>query len=572
MSHAKIATTRSTEVTGTISPYPMVVMVVVAQYTHAAYFAKRDRSSRSQAPPWVSASTSTASRRRPGVAIRGVIAVAPRRFDRRLLHGGRQEPRTACQCASVRTTHGDDLPRAVRRSAALEAGQRARDLQHAEQLQQPDELDDAHNPRPGTPRPREDVPARDAPGAAAPACMRRRVRRRARCRTRRRTRRPSRTRLCVRRGRRGRTARMPTRRAAPRFSCRAPRRGVEHDAPALARDVPGEIVEENVENNAAPRTVERVQGRARFHVHVAADGDAAGDRTHAVATTTATSHRRRNAKTGGSSTSASRSFRRRSSRTERRRSFRRDCRVSDAPRPRRGGPHRASAKRKKGAGFFPRGGARARRRGGHPAQPRAEHALRRERLAAQQDVPELGEERQRALRGPSLGFAQRVRSRLFIQSRDLRRAPRFLAGQTRLSERRTRRRARRGFVVGASGSRSDAGSLSSASSSGSHTASAGRSTSPSSSTIAAEAVWDPRRTPRRGNPRRSANRTRRFVLRCPRTRDEGRRGLPLPRVEARGPERGLGATRGVEARHLELGPDIDVASLAGHVLWSRARD
>ena len=45
------------------------------------------------------------------------------------------------------------------------------------------------------------------------------------------------------------------------------------------------------------------------------------------------------------------------------------------------------------------------------------------------------------------------------------------------------------------------------------------------------------RTPRRGNPRRSANRTRRFVLRCPRTRDEGRRGLPLPRVEASGPER-----------------------------------
>ena len=29
---------------------------------------------------------------------------------------------------------------------------------------------------------------------------------------------------------------------------------------------------------------------------------------------------------------------------------------------------------------------------------------------------------------------------------------------------------------------------------------------------------------------------------------------------------GLGATRGVEARHLELGPDIDVASLAEHVL------
>ena len=29
---------------------------------------------------------------------------------------------------------------------------------------------------------------------------------------------------------------------------------------------------------------------------------------------------------------------------------------------------------------------------------------------------------------------------------------------------------------------------------------------------------------------------------------------------------GLGATRGVEARRFELGPDMDVASLAGHVL------
>jgi hypothetical protein len=57
---AEITKNRSTVVTGTISPYPIVVIVVVAQYAHATYCANLvSLSSVSGYVPWLSANTST---------------------------------------------------------------------------------------------------------------------------------------------------------------------------------------------------------------------------------------------------------------------------------------------------------------------------------------------------------------------------------------------------------------------------------------------------------------------------------------------------------------------------------
>ena len=45
-SSAKTVNTRSSRLLGTMSPYPIVVIVVMAQYTHAAYCVNRDSSSK----------------------------------------------------------------------------------------------------------------------------------------------------------------------------------------------------------------------------------------------------------------------------------------------------------------------------------------------------------------------------------------------------------------------------------------------------------------------------------------------------------------------------------------------
>ena len=171
MSCAKITTTRSTEVTGTISPYPMVVMVVVAQYTHAAYFAKRDWSSRvSGAVPWVSASTSTHVATSSGAS--PYAAYSPPRpegstnalFCTACVRNHAQ----ACQCASVRTTHMNLTichapyrtlsPRSRRASARV-----TRSTRNSFNSRMSLMTRTTFAPRYAASA-REDVPARDAPG------------------------------------------------------------------------------------------------------------------------------------------------------------------------------------------------------------------------------------------------------------------------------------------------------------------------------------------------------------------------------------------------------------------------
>ena len=187
----------------------------------------------------------------------------------------------------------------------------------------------------------------------------------------------------------------------------------------------------------------------------------------------------------------------------------------------------------------------------------AEHFVRLERLAAQQHVPELGEERQRALRFSAFGFAKRVGARLFVQPRDLRRTPR-ISGATNAACRTTDAGCSShtpGFVrfrTPTAGARSSRRARS-----GRRRRGASR-VPPRGSGRARRARrsprrrWGtPRRTPRRANPRRSSAPTRRFVLRHPWMRDAAR-----PRAEANGRERGTrrepgrpDATRRALGRH-----------------------